>query len=106
VIAIYARENGQGMAFPAPPHAADTGMGLNSPAAAGMPAPAGPVLSALRDVPRGGESEANRVVHLVTADDVGSDVTEIGDGRGDDPSDEPPRPPTSGGVRPSLKRVK
>lgn len=107
VIAIYARENGQGMAFPAPPPAADTGMGLDSPAATGVPAPASPVRSALRDASRGGsESEANRVVHLVTADDAGSDVTEIGDGPEADPTDEPPRPPAGGGARPSLKRVK
>ena len=107
VIAIYARENGQGMAFPAPPPAADTGMGLDSPAATGVPAPASPVRSALRDASRsGGESEANRVVHLVTADDAGSDVTEVGDGPDANSTDEPPRPPAGGGARPSLKRVK
>ncbi|VDO11472.1 unnamed protein product [Brugia timori] len=60
----------------------------------------------MRDASRGGgESEANRVVHLVTADDAGSDVTDIGDGPEADPTDEPPRPPAGGGARPSLKRV-
>ena len=76
VIAIYARENGQGMAFPAP---AATGDGVRaSDAAAGTATPAEP-RGALRSVPTEGEA----------SDD--------GDG-GDGPS----RP----GGRPQLKRIK
>jgi len=71
VVAIYARENGQGMAFPAPEPAADD----VAPAA-----PAAPAKSGLR-----------------LAADVGDDA----DG-GTPPSD----PPSGGGSRPSLKRVK
>lgn len=86
VIAIYARENGQGMAFPMPvPGAVET-------------AEAPKALSPLSSVPaagnQGGEGEA-KVVQLVTP--------EVLTGHPDtDP--EPPRPPS--GPRPALKRVK
>jgi stringent starvation protein B len=80
VIAIYARENGQGMAFPV----AVPG-GNEDPAA---PSP-------LSSVPAAGSSgdDDPKVVQLVTPDPSGSDG-----------SDEPPRPPL--GPRPALKRVK
>ena len=81
VIAIYARENGQGMAFPAPPP------GLLSTAAAAEPVPG---RAALAKVP---EAEASKVVPLSGADEA------------EGPEDTPPsRPPTGG--RPALKRVK
>jgi stringent starvation protein B len=79
VIAIYARENGQGMAFPMPSDAA---------AAAGPASaePASPVTTALRP-PR-------------------LALTEVPSGNaGADDADNPPEPP-AGGSRPSLKRVK
>lgn len=81
VIAIYARENGQGMAFPvAVPGTVDEA----------------PRASPLSSVPAaGGAADGEpRVVQLVNPD-PGQDG---GDGQ------EPPRPPS--GPRPSLKRVK
>jgi stringent starvation protein B len=81
VIAIYARENGQGMAFPIP-----AGSGEESP----KPSP-------LSSVPAAGspDNEVAKVVQLVTADPPASD---------NKPEGEPPRPPS--GPRPSLKRIK
>jgi stringent starvation protein B len=83
VIAIYARENGQGMAFPV-----------------GVPAGAGgdeaPRPSPLSSVPAaGGAGEGEpRVVQLVNPEPPPEDKN----------GQEPPRPPT--GPRPSLKRIK
>jgi len=100
VIAIYARENGQGMAFPAPTPAAAPAVD-GSAAAASSPAARMP----LRDASRGTEGDANKVVHLVggegSADDTSSTV-----GSMSSEDDDPPRPPTNGGARPSLKRIK
>ncbi|MCD0418806.1 ClpXP protease specificity-enhancing factor [Rubrivivax sp. JA1024] len=79
VVAIYARENGQGMAFPAPAEAA-------SPAAAAEPARAPtPLRSGLRLASESGEPPA-------PADHA-------------PPPDDSPEPGGSGG-RPSLKRIK
>ena len=81
VIAIYARENGQGMAFPPP---MDSLVAVPSSSA---------VLTPVADVVEPGASVEDRVVQLVPAVDVGDD--------------EPPKPtPGSAGGRPSLKRVK
>jgi stringent starvation protein B len=79
VIAVYARENGEGMAFPALPDQAeaDEDAAPESTSSAGTRAP---------------EDDHGRIVHLVTEADA-------------DPQD-PPRPPAGGGPRPSLKRVK
>ena len=89
VIAIYARENGQGMAFPlAPPPgpgASDTG---SQPA---VPANGAAVGSA----PAQPHPADGKVVQLVVADPA-----PLPDGDGTDP---PPKPK---GARPSLKRVK
>lgn len=80
VIAIYARENGQGMAFP-----------VAVPAGAGEEKP-----SPLSSVPAaGGSEEEPRVVQLVTPEPPASNSG---------PEGEPPRPP--GGPRPALKRIK
>lgn len=80
VIAIYARENGQGMAFPVP--------------AAGAPAPKPSPLTSVQAA--GGPPEAEgKVVQLVNPDSVGESP---------DPQGEPPKPPA--GPRPTLKRVK
>jgi stringent starvation protein B len=76
VVAIYARENGQGMAFPAPAAEA-VGPGDN------------PRQSA---VPSG-------VPHLAVVDDGGMDGAMR-------PTDDDDEPPPSGGSRPMLKRVK
>ncbi len=81
VIAIYARENGQGMAFPVP-----------VPATSDDAAPQAPGPSSLPDTAHPAEGDA-KVVQLVSVEPTpGDDGTE------------PPRPAT--GVRPSLKRVK
>jgi stringent starvation protein B len=82
VIAIYARENGQGMAFPVP-----------VPGGAAQDAP---VKSPLTSVQAAGaaDEENGKVVQLVSPE------TAQGAGEGD----EPPRPPS--GPRPALKRVK
>jgi stringent starvation protein B len=79
VIAIYARENGQGMAFPVP--------------VAGAPAdePAKP--SPLSSVPAAPAEPEGKVVQLVTPEDTSGK-----------PDHEPPKPPS--GPRPALKRVK
>ena len=91
VIAIYARENGQGMAFPPPVDL------LSSPAAEGAPAPAAVQPPAVV-VPAAEESASeDRVVQLVSTAE---------EGRKDDGGDAPRPPPASGGARPSLKRVK
>ncbi len=81
VIAIYARENGQGMAFP-----------VAVPAGGEEPARPSPLSS----VPAAGSSveEETKVVQLVTPDAAATDT----------PEGEPPRPPS--GPRPALKRVK
>ncbi|WP_431107772.1 ClpXP protease specificity-enhancing factor [Variovorax paradoxus] len=101
VIAIYARENGQGMAFPAP---VPTGSGAEGGAGDAAPSPQGPARMPLRDASRGTEGDAGKIVHLVTGEDS-DEMVDVGDDP-DSPTDEPPRPPAGGGSRPSLKRVK
>jgi stringent starvation protein B len=101
VIAIYSRENGQGMAFPIIPPTAvgESGAGPDVVAAAPrMP---------LRDASRGAEGDASNVVHLVGSD-ASADAAEPGsDARGESETPEdPPRPPSAGGAKPSLKRIK
>ena len=107
VIAIYARENGQGMAFPAPVPAGSNadGNGAASPAG-GAPAAQGPARMPLRDASRGSEGDASKIVHLVTGEEGGEVVDADSAGAPTDPVDEPPRPPAGGGSRPSLKRIK
>ena len=96
VIAIYARENGQGMAFPAPAPTSSSGGGEDEPSAQAPRMP-------LRDASRGNEGDASKVVHLVAVE--GSD--ESLDGEGHAPVEpEPPKPPVGGGTKPSLKRIK
>ncbi len=90
VIAIYARENGQGMAFPPPVDALVEGGGIGS-VLSSMP-------TAMPDA-AAEESSGDRVVQLVQPDPAGSATPEDRD---------PPRPqpPAGGGARPALKRVK
>ncbi len=77
VVAIYARENGQGMAFPVPT-AASAGAGAEPPAA---PTPV-------------------RGLRLATSETDQAAVVEA------PPDDDPPDPAGSAGSRPALKRVK
>jgi len=83
VVAIYARENGQGMAFPVPTAGAEAG--ASTPAAAASPSP----VRGLR---------------------LASSEPEAGVGSSDSaaPADEEPPPPdpASPGGRPALKRIK
>lgn len=103
VIAIYARENGQGMAFPAPvPAATSSDDGDDVTSAAASPASASRM--PLRDASRGTEGDPSKVFHLVTGEE-GDETVDAGSAPAD-PTDEPPRPPAGGGSRPSLKRVK
>src|SRR5690349_7673877 len=82
VIAIYARENGQGMAFPVPvPGSAAE----EAPTPSSRPSP----LSSVPAVP----AEEGKVVQLVTPEEGGKA-----------PEPEPPKPPS--GPRPALKRIK
>jgi stringent starvation protein B len=79
VIAIYARENGQGMAFPVPV----AGASADEPA---KPSP-------LSSVPAAPAEPEGKVVQLVTTEDAPGK-----------PDPDPPKPPS--GPRPALKRVK
>ncbi len=91
VIAIYARENGQGMAFPTPAPATAAGSDGTKPSPLSS-VPAVPVTGLA-----GPEGEP-RVVQLVTPEPA-ADAGDVADGQ-----PEPPRPPS--GPRPALKRVK
>ncbi len=82
VIAIYARENGQGMAFPVAVPSSGTPAAVDSPSKASA------------GVPRAAGTDAN-IVQLVPSDEPPPG-----------PDSEPPRPAPPGGNRPSLKRVK
>jgi stringent starvation protein B len=84
VIAIYARENGQGMAFPAPPAGAEPSLAEGGGAPDGGAAPRG---LRLAEAPSAGPAPGDDAAHASAEDD-----------------ESPPEPP--GGGRPSLKRVK
>ena len=89
VVAIYARETGQGMAFPAPSDA-------------GATAPADTETSAAASGSAGG-----RGLRLATSDDAAPAEPPAPAVQPDSGSeDEPPVPPPAGGGRPALKRVK
>jgi stringent starvation protein B len=82
VIAIYARENGQGMAFPVP---------VAGSAATEESAPSR--ASPLSSVPAAPGEAEGKVVQLVTPEEGGKP-----------PEHEPPKPHS--GLRPTLKRIK
>jgi stringent starvation protein B len=94
VVAIYARENGQGMAFPAPAPA--------TLAAVKLDAVSDDLLQSSESVDSNSEGASRSLLHSVKSD-ADPDVN-----RGD--ADEPPPPPTDGpgrvSGRPQLKRVK
>lgn len=91
VIAIYARENGQGMAFPAPPVALAAGPGE---------APHGVVPASDR------ASVADAEVELSVRGALRAVPMNEGADDGSDPSPFPPDGPARGGGRPQLTRVK
>jgi stringent starvation protein B len=95
VIAIYARENGQGMAFPMGTPASGTVPGADAGSDGGASASASP--SATPAHPHNpAEGPEGKIMQL---------VPESAPGEGEDGSD-PPNPPKSPRTRPSLKRVK
>jgi len=99
VIAIYARENGQGMAFP-PPVDVLAGAGSSGGGDAGSAAPGVADLAATPTgaAASGAAAPEDRVVQLVSTEENAKDP--------DDGGDAPRPPPSAGGARPSLKRVK
>ena len=84
VLAVYARENGQGMAFPV------AAQGEGAAPVEGSP---------LTSVPAAGGSDESSASHmqLVSADAPADEV---------DDAPQPPKPPAGGGPRPALKRIK
>ena len=102
VLAIYARENGQGMAFPAPGAAPEGQAGAGASPSASSSASTAATRTPLRDASRGTEGDASKIVHLVPGENP--DEVVDADSAPEDPED-PPRPP-AGGARPSLKRIK
>ena len=100
VTAIYARENGQGMAFPPPVDRLLADVAL--PPLASVPAAVTASTAVRTADPTGGDGD--RVVQLVTrephaksaAGPAGSEEGEI----------QPPRPPSGSRNKPALKRVK
>ena len=98
VIAIYARESGQGMAFPAPGTVA---AGDAAPITAGSV----PALVVPNEGGRIADGDA-KVVHLVSSEGADKNAGEGATGSSTPADDEPPRPPAGGGTRPALKRIK
>lgn len=91
VLAIYARESGQGMSFPVVDGALVEGEDDALESVADAP-------------PDGGDADASdRVVQLVPTDAAAAPLAAVP--RSEDDGDDKPRPP-SGGGRPSLKLVK
>jgi stringent starvation protein B len=120
VLAIYARENGQGMAFPVAAQSASAGPGTPANIGAGLSAVPSPLLDTLVE-PQGSAaasgSSAVQAAPLPKATPVTGGELEGGDaqiiplgagmGAGAEGSQEPPHPPkTPTGSRPALKRVK
>jgi stringent starvation protein B len=92
VIAIYARENGQGMAFPVP-----------SESAAGAKAT---TLSAVSVPPAPEKNPAGLRLAPDVSEQVDQTVSPHGASRASDPPPEVPPPASPGSSRPSLKRIK
>ncbi len=103
VTAIYARENGQGMAFPPPVDLLPDGVQV--PMLSSVPA------SAPKDAVQGSDNgaTAERVVQLVPSKPrkkgAGSTLPDTS-GSSTDGSAQPPRTPAGKGKKPALKRVK
>jgi stringent starvation protein B len=90
VIAIYARENGQGMAFPMP---TETASGSPQPARIG---------DAIAGTERPVQASGLR---LASTEGGATSVTKESES-GSTGDDEPPEPPSTAAGRPSLKRIK
>ena len=88
VIAIYARENGQGMAFPVPNLSADEGEDTETGDVGGSEA-------------EGSASSDRSPLRLASAQDMAQESVDD-----DQPTDPDPAPPSPGGARPTLRRIK
>jgi len=91
VMAIYARETGQGMAFPAPESDADNDNDNDNEVSVGQESDEPVSQDAVAEVPAEPTAD-ERVVQLVSIQNEGDE--------------EPPRTPPPSGTRPSLKLVK
>jgi stringent starvation protein B len=100
VIAIYARENGQGMDFPAPAQPA----AAKGPQVTQSTVDIGDGRSPVRAAQRGDGASDTKIMHLVTGDELPGHRGTAEDAPTD--QDDPPRPPAGGGAKPSLKRIK
>ena len=99
VTAIYARENGQGMAFPPPVDMLLEDVALPPLAAV----PAGTASAAAPDADAA-VADGDRVVQLVTSDPQAKTAQgPVGSGDGEV---QPPRPPSGSRNKPALKRIK
>ena len=92
VVAIYARENGQGMAFPMPTDSTAGPSADEAAAPAAEPGAAAPASPTAAPTPAGGPR--------------GLRLAAESEGEANPPGEEPPEPPSGGGARPSLKRIK
>ena len=98
VVAIYARENGQGMAFPMP-----TDLGEGRGQAAGVGSDGGAPAGAARGGLRLASSEGDTAVSAEEGSDPQGALPGA-EAAGDEP--DPPPEPGAPGPRPALKRVK
>ncbi|MDO8279581.1 MAG: ClpXP protease specificity-enhancing factor [Burkholderiaceae bacterium] len=103
VIAIYARENGQGMAFPMPPAPGEEGASRTALTGVPAPTPIAPTHEAPETAAEGAAPAATKGSALTEPKVVQLVPTESAGTQPPDPAD-PPRPPA--GPRPALKRVK
>jgi stringent starvation protein B len=106
VLAIYARENGQGMAFPMP-----NAGGNAAPAEPALPASTPGRPSRSQPAPRGlrlARQGAEASEHALTSDSDRAAQSPAASGAANPPgAPAPPEPPPEpGGPRPSLKRIK
>lgn len=98
VIAIYARENGQGMAFPLSGPGSSAPVPVAPATETASPPPAAPALSIAPSSAPAALPAEGKIVQLVPAD--------AGPSAADSDSEPPPPPKPKQGERPSLKRVK
>jgi len=97
VIAVYARENGQGMAFPVPTAVDDEGLSSNDDSSVDTPDRAG---TGIRLAPSpSASSTAPTAADLLTASDHAGTASH-------EPEPTPPTNSTPKGGKPSLRRVK
>jgi stringent starvation protein B len=104
VVAIYARENGQGMAFPVPSEAGE----VAESSAADTPPRAAPAAGAARGGLRlaGADADAHADANTSAVDESARGTAASASAAGPVFADETPEPTPPSGGRPTLKRVK